>query len=387
MRRNGSPGQRGSVRTVLTGLCLLAGIAFVWHGVDAYRERKALEAEIAARSQDIDQMIHMDSSGDEASPEAGNQEEESNPTAESLLARADSGDFPDFGEATIAWQGRTWRRSRNVKAILCMGVDRSDEMTEYRSLTVEGNAGQADGIFLLAWDSARGQVRLLMIPRDTMTEITALNDDGSLRGREVDHLTLAYAYGDGREMSCENVTESVSHLLLNLPVDSYLAVDIQVIGTLNDAVGGVTVTVPTAGMEQADPSFIQGEIITLHGSQAERFVRYRDIHTANSALTRMSQHRQFIQGFFDAVREQAREDSGTVAALFEQIQDYMVTDMRKEEYLKTAMDVLMGEGIPQDGYYTLPGMGLTTDHYDEYYVDTEKMVPVLLELFFYSTEE
>ncbi|MCD8371009.1 MAG: LCP family protein [Clostridiales bacterium] len=306
-------------------------------------------------------------------------------SVEEGIAETESNDDPDFSEDTVIWDGQTWRRSSNVKAILCMGVDRSDELTEYRSLAVEGHAGQADGIFLLAWDSARGRVRLLMIPRDTMTEITALNDDGSLRGKEVDHLTLAYAYGDGREMSCDNMVESVSSLLLNLPIDSYLAVDIQVINILNDAVGGVTVTVPTTGMEQVDPAFVKGETITLHGSQAERFVRYRDINTANSALTRMGQHRQFIQGFFSAVSEQAKADSGTVPDLFERIQDYMITDMRKEEYLKTAMDVLMGEGIPQDGYYTLPGIGMTTDNYDEYYVNTEQMIPVLLDLFFHST--
>ncbi|MCD8369685.1 MAG: LCP family protein [Clostridiales bacterium] len=372
MKRDESRRRLHGARATLIGICLIIGCAFAWHGVNTYREREAVEAEIEARGQEVAQETVQTAENDQISE---------------AFSGTDSGDWPDLSETTVEWEDKTWRRSSNVKAILCMGVDRSDELTEYRSLTVEGNAGQSDGIFLLAWDSARGQIRLLMIPRDTMTEITALNDDGSLRGKEVDHLTLAYAYGDGREMSCDNMVESVSNLLLNLPIDFYLAVDIQVINILNDAVGGVTVTVPTAGMEQTDPDFVKGETITLHGSQAEHFVRYRDIKTANSALTRMSQHRQFIQGFFDAVSEQAKEDSGVVAALFEQIQNYMVTNMRKEEYLKTAMDVLMGEGIPEDGYYTLPGMGFTTNEYDEYYADTEQMIPLLLNLFFQSKEK
>ncbi|MCD8371040.1 MAG: LCP family protein [Clostridiales bacterium] len=380
MRRDsGSRRRLHSARAALIAVCLIVIIVLVWYGVGAYRERKAVEAEMAARGQEMEQAT---GSGQmiESGQTAGNGQ------TNGLFAGSDSGEWPDFSETTVEWQDRTWRRSSNVKAILCMGVDRSDELTEYRSLTIEGNAGQADGIFLLAWDSARGQIRLLMIPRDTMTEITALNDDGSLRGKEVDHLTLAYSYGDGREMSCDNMVESVSNLLLNLPVDYYLAVDIKVINTLNDAVGGVTVTVPTAGMEERDPAFVKGETITLHGSQAERFVRYRDTDKANSALTRMGQHKQFIQGFFAAVSERSKQDGGTVASLFEQIQDYMVTDMRKDEYLKTAMDVLMGEGIPEDGYYTLPGMGLTTSLYDEYYVDTGQMIPILLDLFYQSKE-
>ncbi len=430
MRRDSSSRRRlRNAHAALIGICLIVVIALAWYGTGAYRERKAVEAEMAVRgqeavwvagdmtpgednpeaaesigldgwtgesvsaagenplvSEDSQTGENVSSSGENASSTGEQTATTRTSQSTNLFTGTNLDDLPDFGGNVIEWQGKTWRRSSNVKAILCMGVDRSDELTEYRSLTVDGHAGQADGIFLLAWDSARGQIRLLMIPRDTMTEITALNDDGTLRGKEVDHLTLAYAYGDGREMSCDNMVESVSSLLLNLPVDYYLAVDIKVINTLNDAVGGVTVTVPTAGMEERDPAFVKGETITLHGSQAERFVRYRDTNKANSALTRMGQHKQFIQGFFEAVSERSKEDSGTVASLFEQIQDYMVTDMRKDEYLKTAMDVLMGEGIPEDGYYTLPGMGLTTNEYDEYYADTGQMLPILLDLFYQSKE-
>ncbi|MCD8365043.1 MAG: LCP family protein, partial [Clostridiales bacterium] len=336
--------------------------ACIWYGRKLRREYEAVETVVAMSDREIE-------------------------ADEEDFSQAGTDDLPDFSETEVVWEGKIWRRSSHVKAILCMGVDRSNELTESRSLAAGDEVGQADGIFLLAWDSARGQIRLLMIPRDTMTEISIFNEDGSLQSKEENHLTLAYAYGDGRETSCENVVESVSGLLFGLPIESYLAVDIQVIGILNDAVGGVTVTVPTAGMEKVDPAFVQGETITLHGSQAERFVRYRDTGVANSALMRMNQHRQFIHGFFDAVSEQAGEDGGIVGRLFEQIEDDMVTNMRKEEYLKVTLDVLAGEGIPEDGYYTLPGIGLTTDRYDEYYADLRKTVPVLLELFCYSSEE
>lgn len=370
------PGRRSSwkrrvrkLRLTLAGLGLAALAVLAWQGVGRYQERRAIEAEIAAR---------------EALEEVANAETEVvDESAEQAPDGFGSG-LPDLSERTVIWHGETWRRSGNVRAILCMGVDRSDELTEYRSLAADGKAGQADGIFLMAWDSARGQARLLMIPRDTMTEITALNKDGSLRGKEVDHLLLAYTYGDGREMSCENMSESVSHLLLGLPVQNYLAADLAVVATLNDAVGGVTVTVPTEGMEAADPAFVQGTTITLHGSQAERFVRYRDITKDNTALYRMDQHKQYIQGYFTALREQSKHNSNLVPDLFEMIQDYMITDMSKDEYLKTAADVLAGEGIPADGYYTLPGIGMATATYDEYYPNQQQAVPVLLELFFYK---
>lgn len=128
-----------------------------------------------------------------------------------------------------------------------MGVDRSDTMTETKEL---GLAGQSDGIFLIAQDTARHTLKILMIPRDTMTEIPITNKERTLHDTKITQLTMAYAYGDGREGSCENMVESVQKLLCGFTIDQYMAVDTTVVAQLNDAVGGVTVTIPTDGMEK-----------------------------------------------------------------------------------------------------------------------------------------
>lgn len=77
-----------------------------------------------------------------------------------------------------------------------MGVDRSDTMTETKEL---GLAGQSDGIFLIAQDTARHTLKILMIPRDTMTEIPITNKERTLHDTKITQLTMAYAYGDGRK--------------------------------------------------------------------------------------------------------------------------------------------------------------------------------------------
>ena len=87
--------------------------------------------------------------------------------------------------------------------------------------TLSGDGGQADGIFLLAHDTARNQLKILLIPRDTMTEITKTDisqteTNGTELGKIVDHLSLSYAYGDGREKSCEYTKKAVSNLLIVL---------------------------------------------------------------------------------------------------------------------------------------------------------------------------
>lgn len=287
-----------------------------------------------------------------------------------------------FQTDTVEYGGKTWRRNSHVKAILCMGVDRKGTM---EGTTVSTQGGQADGIFIIAQDTARNTLKILMIPRDTMTEITLTDLSGNALGKEVQHLTLAYAYGDGREKSCELMQEAVSDLLGGLKIDHYISANIEVINILNDSVGGVTVTVPSAGMEKKDSAFVEGARVTLHGEQAEAFVRYRDIEETHSAIYRMSRQQEYITQFFGVVKQKSSRNSGIVTELLDQVEQYMVTDMGKEEYLKIALDALEMEGLYSEDFYVVPGTAVMTEVYDEFHADREALTPILLELFYRET--
>lgn len=178
------------------------------------------------------------------------------------------------------------------------------------------------------------------------------------------------------------MAEAVSRLLGGLEMDHYLAADTDVIAMLNDAVGGVTVTIPISGMEERDPAFVKGETVTLHGDQAEAFVRYRDISQSHSAITRMAQQQQYITQYFAALKKKSAKDSQIVVEIFDMIADHMVTDMGKEEYLKIAMDALNTGDLGADNFYTIPGETVTTEVYDEFYADTEALMPMILDLFY-----
>lgn len=284
-----------------------------------------------------------------------------------------------FEKDRVFYNGKTYRRNTYVKAILCMGVDRTGTMEE---TTTTGSGGQADGIILAAHDTARNTIKMLMIPRDTMTKIILTDLSGNVLGKDIQHLTLAYAYGDGREKSCEYMAEAVSDLLGGIAIDHYMAADIDSIAVLNDYVGGVTVTIPSEGLETADSAFVYGETVTLHGKQAERFVRYRDTEKDHSALYRMDQQQEYILQFVNTVQERAGKDEGFVEGLFEEIGQYMVTDMEKGEYLKMATSCLESESLQSENIYTLPGQGVTTAGYDEFYPDEDGMKQVMLELFY-----
>lgn len=378
-RYSGFSGWLRKNRTALRSCGIAAAVIgtglAVWYGVGMYQQRKAEEAMIAARyetqQEKLEETLAEMAKEDQESADSGTQ------TGKEML----------FEENTVFWNGKTYKRNTYVKAVLCMGVDRDGPMTE---TTLSGDGGQADGIFLLANDTARGSLKILLIPRDSMTEITKTDTswtetNGAKLGEVVDHLSLSYAYGDGREKSCEYTKQAVSHLLMGLKIDSYMAADLEIIASLNDEVGGVTVAIPTMGMEQADPEFVFGQTVRLKGEQAERFVRFRDTERDNSAISRMEQQKLYISGFFQAVKEKSRTESNITEHLFEMSQDYMVTDMAKDEYLKLAINALEGEGLTSASFKMAPGTGTATETYDEYYVDQEALVPILLDLFYRET--
>ena len=378
-RYSGFSGWLRKNRTALRSCGIAAAVIgtglAVWYGVGMYQQRKAEEAMIAARYET------QQENPEETLAEMAKEDQES------ADSRTQTGKEMLFEENTVFWNGKTYKRNTYVKAVLCMGVDRDGPMTE---TTLSGDGGQADGIFLLANDTARGSMKILLIPRDSMTEITKTDTswtetNGAKLGEVVDHLSLSYAYGDGREKSCEYTKQAVSHLLMGLKIDSYMAADLEIIASLNDEVGGVTVTIPTMGMEQADPEFVFGQTVRLKGEQAERFVRFRDTERDNSAISRMEQQKLYISGFFQAVKEKSRTESNITEHLFEMSQDYMVTDMAKDEYLKLAINALEGEGLTSASFKMAPGTGTATETYDEYYVDQEALVPILLDLFYRET--
>ena len=163
----------------------VAGIACVAGGIHVnqkYQEREAAIRAIEARDQ------------------AKSQEEE------------------DLANGILTWNGKKYRRNTAIRAILCIGVDTKGEM---EAQNVAGKGGDADALFLVAQDAAKDEAQIVLIPRNTMTEIEVFDYFGNPIGTETKQLTLAYAFGDGREKSCELTVGALSKLLFGLQIDGF----------------------------------------------------------------------------------------------------------------------------------------------------------------------
>ena len=343
MSRKKSDHKVSGKKKVYTALAVILTISlcwFSWYSWNLYQEKKATEAKLSA------------------SPFV----------------------LPDKEEnGLISYRGETYERKPTVKAILCIGVDSSGTMEK----KVTGAGGQADGIFLVAHDVAASRVKILMIPRDTMTPITLTDLSGNVLGKDIQHITLAYGYGDGRELSCQWLSEAVSELLSGLEIDGYLAMNTSMIARLNDMVGGVTVRVTANGMVRSDPAFVKGTVVTLHGKQAERFVRFRDSGIDNSAIIRMSQQKEYLQGYFTALREKAAKDEGIITEIMNAVEKEMITNMSKDRYLEMGLAVLDSqESLTGDDILTIPGEAVTTERFDEFHHNPDGTLQMVLDLFY-----
>ncbi|MEI2718881.1 MAG: LCP family protein [Gemmatimonadales bacterium] len=78
-------------------------------------------------------------------------------------------------------------------------------------------------------------------------------------------ISLQHGFGDGGEQSARLTADAVSKLFGGMPVDFYIALDMDAISTLNDALGGVEVKVED-DFSALDPAMAQGSTIRLTGT-------------------------------------------------------------------------------------------------------------------------
>lgn len=175
-------------------------------------------------------------------------------------------------------------REMTLTNLLIMGIDRQ-----------EGDqlAGQTDFLLLLTADRESRTLSLTHIDRDTITEIGTYGIFGDRAGTLTTQICLAHAYGATEDQRCGNTVQAVSDLFGGIVIDGYIAMDIGGIARLNEALGGVTVTLED-DFSRIDATMVPGKTLTLTGKQAEIFVRYRSDVANGTNENRMARQRTYL---------------------------------------------------------------------------------------------
>lgn len=275
----------------------------------------------------------------------------------------------------VEYKGETYKYNDHLSNYLFLGIDTRETVDTYQS---QADAGQADAIFLVSMDRATEKIKVLFIPRDSMTRIEVFNPYGQSLGETTDHLNIQYAFGDGKEKSCELMKTAVSDMLDGLPIQGYCSMNMDGISVITDFVGGIQLTIPDDSLADVNPEYKKGAVVDITGETAEQFVRYRDIDKTQSALVRQERQKTFLQALVQKAQEKAGEDAGFVTGLYDSVKSYTVTNMGNDIFAKLL--AASQNGITDTE--TVPGEGTHGENFDEYHIDEDALSDLIISMFY-----
>lgn len=278
-------------------------------------------------------------------------------------------------EGIISHDGKNYIYNKNIKVYLLMGID-SDKPAAPQTDYTKG--GQSDAMFLLVTDAKEKSISVVSINRNTMTRIEQCYDTGFSAGYKTAQLCIQHGYGDGMNLSCTKAVNAVSYLFYNLPIHGYLSIRMGALPTMNDAVGGVEVTV----LDDVG-NLKKGETVTLNGKEAYTYLRGRDTGKFDSATNRLRRQEQYITAYMDKLKAVAGQDVSAAVDIYESIEDYIVSSID----FASLVTEISGYTYTSENLYTVPGETIRGEVYEEYHVDEEAFYDMMLEVFYVEVTE
>lgn len=308
---------------------------------------------------------------------------------ESTEATADGSQTADEAQSTTQWEegwvrydGKVYEYNEDIMTFLVMGVDKMGEVSENPD---EVSGGQTDALFLVVANPDDKSVKIVAINRDTMTDISMVGYEGSDRitaGTITAQIATQHGFGDGKELSCELTEEAVSKLFYDLPIHGYVSINMGAIPQLNDAIGGVEVTVLEDLKNTNNKiNFTKDDEVSLLGMDAFWYVKYRDTTVFESNRNRLARQKQYLTAFMKKAIESTKKDLTLPITLYGKLNKYMVTDITTEE-LTYLVGTLINYQFDGDAIYTLEGETIMGEKHEEFYPDSEALRELMIQIFY-----
>lgn len=280
-------------------------------------------------------------------------------------------------EGWVKYQQTIYKYNEEILTFLIMGIDKEDDVEEVAEGT---KGGQADGLFLLVVNPKDKSIKVVGINRNTMTDVDIYDNKGEYTSTVKAQLAIQHGFGNGMEESCEYQKKAVENLFYQLPIHGYAAVNMSAVATINDAVGGVDVTVPgdLAGFNEY---FIEGNSLHLMGENAFWYVKYRNTDIFGSADMRLDRQKQYLNSFIDAAKQSVHKDASVVIDLYQAVKSQMVTNVSLDE-VAYLTPILADYKYDVDDFYTLQGETVMGEQYEEFYPDEDAMFEMILDIFY-----
>lgn len=294
-------------------------------------------------------------------------------------------------EEAVVWQegwvrhnGKIYEYNEDIMTFLVMGIDKNSEVKES---TTDTGGGQADALFLVVVDGDTEEIRIVAINRDTMTEIDAYGygDYEGYGQTMIAQIATQHGFGDGMELSCELTVNTVSELFFDLPIHGYASINMAAIADINDAIGGVEVTV-LEDLTKAHKSWTEGTQVTLEGEDAYDYVHWRDLTLFESNRGRLARQKQYLSAFMNKAKTEIKKDITLPVTMYGELSKYMVTDVTVDEVAYLAGELLDYE-FNADDIYTLEGTTEMGEKHEEFYPDYDALKELMIEVFYREVSE
>lgn len=279
----------------------------------------------------------------------------------------------------VYYNGAWYVQKPQIETILCIGVDKYEhEDTELGVYNTE----DCDFLVAVVLDHLNKTYTAIQINRDTMIEIPELGLTGELLAlTETGQIALAFTYGSGGEDSCKNAALAVSNLLSGVEIDHYIKVTMDAVSVINDAVGGVTLTVAE---DYPDIGFVKGETVTLMGDKALAYVRGRMTVGDGTNIGRMERQRQYMTALKDAYSAKLATDPTLALTAISSISEYMVSDCS----IYDLSDLVNAtQEYTFEGFRVPEGESVMGEQFMEFYVDQEALEQMVFDIYYQKKDE
>ena len=284
-------------------------------------------------------------------------------------------------EGWVKHKGTIYAYNEEMMTFLFMGIDKDGDAKEVAEGT-EG--GQADALFLAAVNPKDQTVKIIGLNRNTMADVDIYNEEGAYVNTVKAQIAVQHGFGNGMEESCDYQCKAISRLFYGLPIHGYAAINMAAIPALNDAVGGVDVTVQE-DLSVKDPLLTEGARVHLEGKSAFWYVKYRDTDIFASADMRLERQRQYLTGLIDKAGQEISRDISVALNLYQTISPQMVTDISMHEAAYLA-SVLPKYKFEADNFYTMTGETVMGEEFEEFYPDEDALYEMILDIFYEKVE-
>lgn len=282
---------------------------------------------------------------------------------------------------SIVYEGKKYKFNEDIVCVAFIGVD--------NDLKNETAQAMSDSINIIAFDTESGKLSIISVSRDTMTDVNLYSAEGKYIDTEKTQLAYAYSFGNDRISGGENTAAALSKLFFGLPVNHYFAINMDALVDLNDAIGGVTLTLSTDFHSYLfENDFYKGSSFTLYGDDARRYVQMRDFESLEGNSGRMQRQQEYIRAFLSQVIPAVKKDLSLVTDLYNIIKSNSDSnfDLPKIVYLASELSDKLAS-LSDIHYYTLKGELTRGGQFAEFYADDTNILETMISVFYLPADE